>query len=303
LGGTTVKPCKTTADCGGQACVRLGVCRRSGVACAPAGAVCGMGGGPCDPIPGYCDKRDSCDANAYAAPAVDIAVLPGAAQGIIGSLTAKMPDGLTPTSAALGGALSRAKAYATANPDHRVVVLLATDGLPTECAPTDVPGIAALASSAAAAMPAISTFVIGVFGPMEAAVAQQNLDALAAAGGTGKAFIVNTGQDVTAGFLAALDAIRTNALPCAYSIPQPSSGKLDYGLVNVQFSSGAGQTSTIGYAGGACTGRGGWTYDVDPRTATPTKIVICDSTCNGFKADPQGSVSIQLGCKTIVIVN
>jgi hypothetical protein len=303
LGGTTVKPCKTAADCGGQQCVRLGICRRTGGLCAPAGAVCSMGAGPCDPAPGYCNKRDSCDANVYAAPAVEIGILPGAAQGIIGSLTAKMPDGLTPSSSALSGALAHAKAYAAAHPDHRVVVLLATDGLPTECTPVDIAGISALASGAASAMPAIATFVIGVFSSAEASIAQQNLDALATAGGTGKALIVNTSQDVTAGFLSALDTIRTNALSCEYAIPRPTSGQLDYGLVNVQFTSGGGQTSTIGYAGTACTGRGGWTYDVNPASGTPTKIVICDSTCNGFKADTQGSVSIQLGCKTIVIVN
>ena len=303
LGGTTVKPCKTAADCGGQQCVRLGVCRRSGSLCAPAGIVCPMGRGSCDPLPGYCTKRDSCDANAYATPAVDIGLLPGAAQGIIGSLTAKMPDGLTPTSSALSGALARASAYASTHSDHRVVVVLATDGLPTECTPTDIPGISTLASNAAKAMPAISTFVIGVFAPEEATVAQQNLDALATAGGTGKAFIVDTGQDVTMGFLAALNTIRITGLSCEYAIPRPASGQLDYGLVNVRFTSGAGQTSTIGYAGAACTGRGGWTYDVNPSTGTPTKIVICDSTCNAFKADTRASVSIQLGCKTIVIVN
>jgi hypothetical protein len=105
------------------------------------------------------------------------------------------------------------------------------------------------------------------------------------------------------GFLTALNTIRTSALACEYSIPRPTSGQLDYGLVNVRFTSSAGQTSTIGYAGAACTGRGGWTYDVNPSIGTPTKIVICDSTCNGFKADAQASIGIQLGCKTMVIIN
>ncbi len=141
-----------------------------------------------------------------------------------------------------------------------------------------------------------------MFTPDEATIAQQNLDALATAGGTGKAFIVNTSQDVTTGFLGALNTIRTTALSCEYTIPRPTSGQLDYGAVNVRFTSGAGQTSTIGYAGGACTGRGGWSYDVNPASATPTKIVICDSTCDSFKADTQAGVSIQLGCKTISIV-
>jgi len=305
LGGMTVVPCKTNADCGGQQCARLGKCRRTGGYCAPAGAFCGPGD-PCDAAlaPGYCDKRDSCDANAYAAPSVDIGILPGAAQGIVNSLMMKMPDGLTPTSAALGGALARAKTYASANPNHRVVVVLATDGFPTECAPTDIPSIATMASNAQKGMPSIATFVIGVFAAEEAAAAQQNLSALAVAGGTKQAFIVSTGQDVTAGFLAALNTIRTNALSCEYAIPRPEAGQLDYGLVNVLFTSAPGQTSTIGYAGAACSGKGGWIYDVNPSTGTPSKIVICDATCDSFKAaGSQAQVSIQLGCKTIVIIN
>src|SRR6266498_4082173 len=303
LGGTTVVPCKTNAECGGQQCVRLGVCRRSGGLCAPAGSFCGPGD-TCEAAlaSGYCDKRDSCDANAYATPAVDIGVLPGAAQGIVNSLAIKMPDGLTPTSSALRGALARAKGYATSNPNHRVVVVLATDGYPTECSPTDIPGVAKIASDALGAMPSIATFVIGVYTPTEAAILQSNLNALAIAGGTKQAFIVSTGQDVTAGFLAALNTIRTNALSCEYSIPRPEAGQLDYGLINVLFSAAAGQTSTIGYAGTACSGKGGWTYDVSPTSGTPSKIVICDASCDSFKAaGPQAQVSIQLGCKTIVI--
>ncbi len=271
--------------------------------------VCGQFG-PCN-LPMTClggttvvPCKTNCDANAYATPAVDIGVLPGAAQGIVNSLAIKMPDGLTPTSSALRGALARAKGYATSNPNHRVVVVLATDGYPTECSPTDIPGVAKIASDALGAMPSIATFVIGVYTPTEAAILQSNLNALAIAGGTKQAFIVSTGQDVTAGFLAALNTIRTNALSCEYSIPRPEAGQLDYGLINVLFSAAAGQTSTIGYAGTACSGKGGWTYDVSPTSGTPSKIVICDASCDSFKAaGPQAQVSIQLGCKTIVIVN
>ncbi|HEY3594268.1 MAG TPA: hypothetical protein VGL13_10340, partial [Polyangiaceae bacterium] len=313
---TTVTGCNTVADCPvtnprGQ-CLRLGLCRVStGFACSfVQGRTTLCSGDPTDiclPIGGNCRLRDSCDATRYAMPAVDVAPLPGAAMGLINSLNAHMPTGLTPTSGALSGALSHARALATANPMHRVVVVLATDGLPTECTPADIPGIGALASAAAAATPSISTFVVGVFSPAEAIDAQPNLDALARAGNTGSAIVVNTGQDVTAAFLAALNAIRTTALACDYDIPQPEAGRLDYGKVNVQFTSGAGQKLTIGYVGAAANcgtngAAGGWYYDVDPSTGTPTRIVVCDATCNGFKADPSGAVKILLGCTTQALI-
>jgi hypothetical protein len=106
-------------------------------------------------------------------------------------------------------------------------------------------------------------------------------------------------------FLTALNSIRTTALACEYAIPQPQVGQLDYGKVNVLFTSSTRQSATIGYVGSAaqCTVVGGWYYDADPTTgARPTKIAMCDATCNGFKADPGGQVKILLGCTTQAIV-
>ncbi len=183
--------------------------------------------------------------------------------------------------------------------------MLATDGFPTECAPTAIPSIAALATTAARGTPSIATFVIGVFSPAEQLGAQSNLDALALAGTSGKAFLVNTSQDVTTGFLAALNAIRTTALTCEYGIPRPDGGQLAYDAVNVRFTAGSGQTSTIGYAGSAaaCGPAGGWYYDADPfNGGAPTKIEICPATCTSFKADTKGKVDILFGCQTVPIV-
>jgi len=237
-------------------------------------------------------------------PAVEVAALPGAAANFVASLNAQVPTGLTPTAGALSGALAHAQALAAANPMHRVAVVLATDGSPTECMPQDIPGIAMLASNAVAGTPSIPTFVIGVFAPTEAATAQANLDAWAKAGGSGSAFVINTGQNVTMAFLAALGSIRTAAIACEYNVPQPEAGRLDYGRVNVQFTSGAGQKTTIGYAGSAngCGTQGGWYYDVDPNRGTPSKIVVCDATCAGFKADPRGTVKVLLGCQTMPVI-
>ncbi len=300
--------CETSATCQGGTCDPLGACRSDpNTSCAPPGpnVYCDPKfTDPCSPV-GLCLTRDVCETAPYAQPAVEVATLPGAAQAVVTSITAHMPDGATPTGPALQGALTHAKALATANPTHRVIVVLATDGLPTECSPLAIGQVAALATTAAQGAPSIATFVIGVFAPQEMATAQSNLDALAAAGNTGKAFIINTNQDVTTGFLGALNAIRTTALTCEYGIPHPDGGELDYSAVNVRFTNGAGQMSTIGYAGsaGGCTAAGGWYYDVPlANGARPSKIEICPSTCDSFKADTLGQVNILFGCQTIPIV-
>jgi hypothetical protein len=316
-----ITPCDTSAQCGrGGRCVPfgkcgMGYCNFVGQLCAPV-----MGGQPqlCREV-GACVARDICDQASYVAPAVEVMPLPGAAATIATSLTQHGPDELpvsgTPSVMALNGALSHAKTLQTSNPQHKTVVVLATDGLPTaECEATLKPtatlvqNLISLATGAAKANPPLPTFVIGVFAPDEAAAGQTNLDSVAAAGGTSKAFIVNTSQNVTMGFLAALDTIRTTSLTCEYNVPKPDAGQLDYKAVNVRFTHGNGQVSTVLYAGAtaaSCTDKGGWYYDVDPAAGTPTKIDICPATCDGamgLKSDPKGQVDILLGCQTQAIV-
>jgi hypothetical protein len=193
-----------------------------------------------------------------------------------------------------------------------VVVVMATDGLPSECLPSDIAGVAAVAAAGRMGTPSVSTFVIGVFGTREMAQAQLNLDRLAAAGGTQKAFVISTGQNVTQAFQMALNNVRTAALACEYSLPaagpgaSSDGGQLDYFRVNVQFTAGSGQAATVGNVTDRAhchPTQGGWYYDVDPATgATPRTISICDGTCAQFRNDPAGKVDILLGCKTEVIV-
>jgi hypothetical protein len=314
-----ITPCNANADCGrGGRCVPFGKCGTGycnfvGQLCAPEN-----GGQPqlCREV-GACVARDICDQAAYVAPAVEVMPLPGAAATIATSLMQHAPDDLpvsgTPTVVALNGALTHAKALQTANPLHKTVVVLATDGLPTsECeatlksTATLVQNVISLAAGGAKANPTLPTFVIGVFAPDEAAMGQMNLDSVAAAGGTGKAFIVNTGQNVTMGFLAALDSIRTTSLPCEYNIPAPEAGQLDYRAVNVRLTDETGKVGTIPYSGGnaaSCTNAGGWYYDADPMMGgSPKKIEVCPVSCTTIKAHPKGQVDILLGCKTEDIV-
>jgi len=145
-----------------------------------------------------------------------------------------------------------------------------------------------------------------VFGPDDVAIgAPDNLDQIAAQGGTNKAFIVDTQKDVTAQFQAALDAIRGARLACQYQVPEPTTGgTLDYEHeVNVTLSNG-NQKDFIYYVktqAGCDASTGGWYYDNEPSAGTPTQIIACPSTCSAFQAAPNGaSVSIELGCQTVV---
>src|SRR5262249_5027486 len=156
---------------------------------------------------------------------------------------------LTPTGPALAGALQAAQAQAAAA-SHKVAVVFVTDGFPTECTPLDIPGIGALASAAATGTPAIPTFVIGVFRPHEMAGASANLNALAQAGGTGSAVVINTSQNVTQALQTAFNQIRTTAVSCEYKIPAPTAGAIDFGKVNVQVTGAGGAVTTIGYVSG-----------------------------------------------------
>jgi hypothetical protein len=302
---------KTTCTGTDEDCKPIGTCPTSDPTgyCAPVGSKC-AGGDTCTAI-GYCQGRDVCDQTAYAAPAVEIATLPGAAGVLVASLDARMPDGHTPTGPALQGALQHAQARAQAMPEHKVAVLFVTDGLPDGCPPTDLPtisGYAAAAVTGAMSKPAVPTFVIGVFSPNEAAMASTNLNMLASSGGTGSAVVINTNQseaEVRQALQTALSQIRTKALACEYKIPPPTMGAIDVKKVNVEYTAGTGGSSTIGYvpSASACTAtKGGWHYDVDPDMGgKPTAIVACPSTCTQFQADMAGRVDIQLGCVTITI--
>ncbi|HEY0468422.1 MAG TPA: VWA domain-containing protein [Polyangiaceae bacterium] len=306
-------PCSANADCQLTTGEYFGPCLPVG-RCAddqdyycsrPGGGDCSGNLGACETATtSICTNTTSCTVAEYAAPARAIASLPGAAAGLVASIDAQEPGGDTPTGPALSGAIQQARGWATAHPEHRVVTVLATDGLPTQCIPNAINDVAALARAGVSGNPSINTFVIGVFGEDDIDNgAPANLDAIARQGGTTKAFIVDTQQDVTIQFQAALDTIRGARLACQFQIPQPTSGTLAYDQVNVALTNGT-QKSVIYYVKNAAAcdaSTGGWYYDVDPSAGVPTKIIACPSTCSVFQAAPSGaSVGIALGCETIV---
>jgi hypothetical protein len=96
-----------------------------------------------------------------------------------------------------------------------------------------------------------------------------------------------------------------STISCEYTIPAvpPGGGMFDPARVNVSYTPSGGMPSTIGYvAGGAAAcgqQTGGWYYD---NPASPTKIILCPSTCSAVQADATGKVDVQFGCETVPAV-
>jgi hypothetical protein len=261
---------------------------------------CGPGCGPCMGFGGLgvCSgfgNNDSCIAADYAMPAVSIGLLPGNAPALVASMNNEDPDGAsTPTYAALDGAIQHATTWAGDNPGHVVVVVLVTDGDPTGCNP-DISAIAALAASGANATPSVRTFVIGVGGSVS------NLNAIASAGGTTDAFMIDSEPNVQQALIDALEEIQGAALPCSYLIPQPPNGEMiNFGQINVSYTPGGGSPETIPKVDGpgSCPPDGlAWYYD-EPNA--PTQIMLCPNACTVLSQDTEGSVEIVVGCDTVV---
>ncbi len=264
-------------------------------------AVCGAGCGPCVPaplpgFPGTCSGAGggSCDVAKYAKPAVIIQNLPGVAPVIKSSLNMTSPTGGTPTSAALDGAITYTKSWVTMNPSAVGVVVFATDGEPSDC-DTDLAVINGIAAAGLNGTPSVKTYVIGVGGLLTA------LDGIAAAGGTGKAYLVDTNAGAQDQFLQAMNEIRGSALSCAYLIPQPPNGEMiNYGAINVQYTPDMGKPELIPQVNtlaGCPTDSNAWYYD---NKSPPQQILLCPATCDAISADVKGKVDVLVGCDTIV---
>jgi hypothetical protein len=317
--------CSTSTDCmASEECVAVQHCTMGEdchtINCVAASDSATGCPSDCAPFLGYCRGRDICDANVYSMPTVPFGLLPDTAAALISSLNGHAPGGFTPTGPALTGALKAAQQRAKDTPDHKVAVVLVTDGLPgafipgmapAACTPSDVPGVASLLSGPMGfgATPAIPTFVIGIFGPCDLQegnkqMPKEKLNMWAAAGGTKEAVLVDTSQDVTTKILEAFKMVQSKVIACEYTIPKPSAGGLDYKKVNVAFTSD-NQTEPmyIHYVGSKdkCDGAvGGWYYDKPPEMGgTPTQIIACDQTCTMFKGASGAQVKIALGCATI----
>jgi hypothetical protein len=231
----------------------------------------------------------ACEMGHYATPIVPIQELPGH----LSSLEAAFPllpiEG-TATLPAMQGAIAHARAWSMEHPDSKTVVLLVTDGLPDDCG-SNVENVTAAVREGVTGSPSIQTFVIGL-GDLGA------LNMFAEAGGTGEALVIQPGA--APALVAALNQIRTAALPCSFKLPAAASTAEMQKLVNLQFKDLTGAEMTIGAVDdqGACDAtKGGWYYD---SPAAPTQLVACEKSCEQLNTG--GEVQVTVGCPTIRIV-
>jgi hypothetical protein len=293
--------CSAASDCAGlpgTTCDPLGVCDDLANFCTP-NLACGSGGA-CLGLPATCASQTKCESGDYSTPAVAISAAPERSAAIIASLDSQTPNGLTPTGPALEGALAQAREWAETHLDRQVVTLLVTDGFPTECAPTEIGDIAALAQSAASAPRPVRTFVVGVFSDLDlAGDGQARLDEVARAGQTGSALIVNTAGDVTQDFLAALDAVRSTSLSCDFSLD--SDAALDFERVNLQLGDASGAKTSLFNVGDApgCSADGNGWYYVRDAAGIPSQIRVCPSACEALQSGA-ATAELQVGCATLI---
>jgi hypothetical protein len=292
--------CSFQGDCAGLPgtnCDQVGVCQDQSALCSVT-LTCATGS-TCLGVPASCVNQTRCSAADYSTPAVGISAAPERAAAILASLESQTPNGLTPTGPALDGALSFARTWAEQNTERQVVTVLVTDGFPTECTPIEIPELAALARTASTAVRPVRTFVIGVFSDADLdSDGQARLDALATAGNTGAALIVNTAGDVTRDFLAALDAVRTTSLSCDFSL---DADMLDFERVNLIVTDAGGVSTplfSVGTAEGCSADERGWYY-VRDAAGTPTQISACPGVCDTLQRGG-ATARLQVGCATLI---
>ena len=291
-------------------CAPAGRCAGSGALCTTIGQDCAMGGGACTALPKICSfttPQVECEPEGYRSPNVAIASLPGAEPALVRTLMAKQPVGGTPMGPAVRGALEHLRARLVANPGRKVALILVSDGLPSPCDndmnPGDIASIEGSVRTAATGASPIGTHVIGVFTPGELLQAQATLNRVAAAGGSGEAIVLTSNDDLAPRLLEALSQIRGAALACEYKIPAAAGGQLDFGKVNLRYTASTGPESLpyVERAERCDSARGGWHYDVVPAAATPTRVVVCPSTCRRFRSDQKARIELVFGCATEIV--
>jgi hypothetical protein len=247
------------------------------------------------------DEDERCVLEAYTEPDVDMTPLPstdfGAAIDAIEPTSSDDWRGGTPTAWVMRGTLSFVRAYRDAHAG-RFAIVLVTDGYPQGCDDADDTIEAVVAEVEAALGEEVSTYVIGVANPPvpDAPDTVSDLHAIAEAGGTTDAFLIDTGdpESTSQAFEAAVDQIRETAISCVITIPPPPAGEtFDKEKVAVRYESGSGTVTDFTYDPG-CARTGAWHYD-DP--ASPSEIVLCESTCAEVEADPNAALDVQFACE------
>jgi len=256
------------------------------------------------------NKLALCNASEYTAPDVPMTMLPSP---LFSDAITKVTPGTeltpgtkvewrsgTPTVAVMKGSATFVESYRKTH-EGRYAVVLVTDGYPQSCgAADDINLVAAEAKKALAKNQ--QTFVIGVANPKVAGAPDtvSNLHLIAAAGGTSKAVLIDTGDPTAtaSAFGKAVDQIRQAAVSCSIAIPATQSGAdFDKRAVVVHYDSGTKSTE-LSYDK-SCAGSNSWHYD---NADAPTEIELCKSTCDAVRADSNAKLSVDFACEQTIVI-
>jgi hypothetical protein len=248
------------------------------------------------------DEDDRCEASTYATPDVAMVELPSSSFGE--ALAAIRKDdwrGGTPTRVAVQGVLDYIRGFRVEHPGHYALVLV-TDGYPQGCDDDGIDAVQEVVRDAASEVP---TYVIGVKNPPlvdsdgnPAPDTVSNLARVAEAGGTDRAFIIDTGDpdQTLADFRSAIDEIRGVALACNVDVPKAPDGRVfEKDQVVVGYASGAAQTQLV--YDESCTAEGAWHYD---DVAAPSQVVVCPATCSAVQAGFEAKLQVGFTCEPVI---
>jgi len=249
------------------------------------------------------DDDVKCEGKTYAEPSVAIAALPGNAKAMVDSIDAHYftKDNCcdasehqgTPTRPAMEGVVQYAQSWLKSHPERDAVILLATDGEPSECDDNDADDVSKIIGAAASGTPAIKTYVIGIGD-------NDNLSDFAKAGATGQdAFVVDgTGGMTEVQLLETLAKIRGATLRCDFDVP--SGTNTDPGNINVERATSGSMSTLVKVPQPSDCARataGGWYYD-----SATSRIQLCPEACREVLAAPMAKLNIVVGCAAVVLL-
>lgn len=256
------------------------------------------------------DDPTECLASTYAVPDIEIEDLSTVSSKIfdrIAYIGTQNPDGTfpylggqTPWQPALWGALQHMQGWQNANPQRAAVVVLVTDGLPTEC-DTNLSDIMLTVGEYfsgvqgaynTAGKPSIRSYLFGM--GSDIAASPSVLSSVASVSGGGPAtFITSVGDtDLFPNHLTTLaKSYRSGQFP----LPPPPAGQtIDPNLVKVEYTPSGGSAQEILAVASAadCTSAfGGWYFD---NPTAPTQIVLCPCS---YASVGMGSLQVAFGCR------
>jgi hypothetical protein len=251
------------------------------------------------------DEDERCAEAAYTSPDVPVTTLPSMAFGEaideIEPQSAKDWRGGTPTVAVMRGTRKQLTTIKDSQPGHYAIVLV-TDGYPQGCN-DDLDDVERVVDEARAALgEGSTTYVIGVANPPVSGAPDtvSDLERIAKAGGTEKAFLIDTGdpESTAAAFDAAVNAIRSATLSCNIAIPERGDGMpFDKRKVQVHFESD-GTSKDFAYDPN-CANADSWHYD-DP--ANPSAIVLCPQTCSEVQSATNADLEVRFACEPVLVL-